>query len=100
MPRMPPWPKERVNEALPFQYTGLDYFGPLYIKEYQGGYRQGICTGCKESLSMPVHLFGSQSYPSGISRGYMFKAAQVQSWNFFSFSNFSNTPYLTSLNRL
>jgi len=35
MPRMPPWPKERVNEALPFQYTGLDYFGPMYIKEFQ-----------------------------------------------------------------
>ena len=34
MPRMPPWPKERVNEALPFEYTGLDYFGPLYVKEY------------------------------------------------------------------
>jgi len=35
MPRMPPWPKERVNEALPFEYTGLDYFGPLYVKQYQ-----------------------------------------------------------------
>ena len=34
MPRMPPWPKERVNEALPFEYTGLDYFGSLYIKQY------------------------------------------------------------------
>ena len=31
---MPPWPKERVVEALPFEYTGLDYFGPLYIKQY------------------------------------------------------------------
>ena len=34
MPRMPPWPKERVNEALPFEYTGLHYFGPLYIKQH------------------------------------------------------------------
>ena len=31
---MPPWPKERVNEALPFEYPGLDYFGPLYVKHY------------------------------------------------------------------
>ena len=31
MPRMPPWPKERVNEALPFEFTGLVYFGPLYV---------------------------------------------------------------------
>ena len=34
MPKMPPWPKERVTEALPFQYTGLDYFGPLFIKDF------------------------------------------------------------------
>ena len=34
MSRMPPWPKERVNEALPFEHTGLDYFGPLYVKQY------------------------------------------------------------------
>ena len=31
---MPPWPKERVTEALPLEYTGLDYFGPLYVKYY------------------------------------------------------------------
>ena len=31
---MPPWPKERVTEALLFEYTGLDYFGPLYVKCY------------------------------------------------------------------
>ena len=34
MPKMPPWPKERVTEALPFQYTGLYYFGPLFIKYF------------------------------------------------------------------
>ena len=34
LPKMPPWPKERVVEALPFEHTGLDYFGPLYIKQY------------------------------------------------------------------
>ena len=34
MPKMPPWPKERVTEPLPFQYTGLDYFGPLFIKYF------------------------------------------------------------------
>jgi len=34
IPRMPLWPKERVNKALPFEYTGLDHFGPLYIKQY------------------------------------------------------------------
>ena len=34
---MPPWPKERVVQALHFEYTGLDYFGPLYIKQYTDG---------------------------------------------------------------
>lgn len=34
LPNMPPWPKERVVEALPFEYTGLDYFGPLHVKLY------------------------------------------------------------------
>lgn len=37
MPNMPPWPKEQVVEALPFEYTGLDYYGPLYIKQYTNG---------------------------------------------------------------
>ena len=34
MPQMPPWPKERVVQSIPFEYTGLNYFGPLYIKNY------------------------------------------------------------------
>ena len=32
MPSMSPWPRNKVIRSLPFQYTGLDYFGPLYIK--------------------------------------------------------------------
>ena len=32
MPSMSPWPSNKVIRSLPFQYTGLDYFGPLYIK--------------------------------------------------------------------
>ena len=33
MPLMTPWPTSKVIRALPFQNTGLDYFGPLYIKQ-------------------------------------------------------------------
>ena len=32
MPRMAPYPPSRIEEFSPFTYTGLDYFGPLYIK--------------------------------------------------------------------
>ena len=34
MPKMPPLPQERVVRSLPFEYTGLDYLGPLYIKQF------------------------------------------------------------------
>jgi len=36
MPQMSPWPKEKLTRSLPFQHTGLDYFGPLYIKKSNG----------------------------------------------------------------
>lgn len=34
MPEVPPLPRERVARSLPFEFTGLDYFGPLYIKQF------------------------------------------------------------------
>ena len=33
LPRMPPWPRQRVAESLPFQFIGLDYLGPVFVKE-------------------------------------------------------------------
>ena len=30
---MPPWPKERVLRSTPFRYIGLDYPGPICVKE-------------------------------------------------------------------
>ena len=32
MPATPAWPRERVTRSLRFEYTGLDYLGPVYIK--------------------------------------------------------------------
>ena len=32
MPLISPFPSERVKEAVPFTYTGIDYCGPLFIK--------------------------------------------------------------------
>ena len=36
MLKIPPRPKERVAQSFPFEYTGLDYMGPLYVKVYSG----------------------------------------------------------------
>ena len=33
IPHMPPWPKERITRSSPFSFTGLDYLGPLFIRE-------------------------------------------------------------------
>ena len=33
MPPMALWPKSRVMKSSPFSFVGLDYLGPLYIKE-------------------------------------------------------------------
>jgi hypothetical protein len=32
LPRMPSWPRERVSRSAPFQFTGVDYFGPMKVK--------------------------------------------------------------------
>ena len=40
---MAPWPRERVSKATPFTYTGLDYLGPLYIKEKAETSKVWIC---------------------------------------------------------
>ena len=34
MPEMPPLPRERVASSAPFEFTGVDYFGPQYIKQF------------------------------------------------------------------
>jgi len=33
LPIMPPWPCERVSRLELFQYIGLDYLGPVSVKE-------------------------------------------------------------------
>ena len=43
MPTMPPLPRERVNEAVPFAHCGIDYFGPMYIKQSSGPQKVWVC---------------------------------------------------------
>ena len=33
LPKMAPYPRERVCESKPFTYVGVDYFGPMSVKE-------------------------------------------------------------------
>ncbi|CAC5389764.1 unnamed protein product [Mytilus coruscus] len=43
MPLMPPLPKKRVNESAPFIYTGVDYFGPIFVKSDTGSKKVWVC---------------------------------------------------------
>ncbi|MCP3662859.1 MAG: DUF1759 domain-containing protein [Gammaproteobacteria bacterium] len=36
VPLMPAWPKERVSRSPPYSYVGIDYLGPLRIKDRRG----------------------------------------------------------------
>ena len=43
MPLIPPLPRKRVSESAPFTYTGVDYFGPLYVKTVTGTEKVWVC---------------------------------------------------------
>ena len=43
MPSMPPLPSQRVTQSHPFTHTGLDYFGPLYIRDNSGSRKVWVC---------------------------------------------------------
>ena len=43
MPLMPPLPTERVSVAASFTNTGIDYFGPLYIKAKGDTQKVWVC---------------------------------------------------------
>ena len=43
MPSMSPWPSNKVIiRSLPFQYTGLDYFGPLYKNSWNNADKRNV----------------------------------------------------------
>ena len=42
MPPMSPWPEIKVTRSKPFQSTGLDYFGPLYIQDGSSGAKKKV----------------------------------------------------------
>ena len=40
---MPPWPRERVSQSDPFRFVGLDYLGPVYVKNHDDFNKTWIC---------------------------------------------------------
>ena len=43
LPSMSPWPRKKVAKCAPFTYTGLDYFGPLYIQNKSSKEKVWVC---------------------------------------------------------
>ena len=43
MPMMPPLPTSPVSESVPFTHTGIDYFGPLFIKNKTESQKVWVC---------------------------------------------------------
>ena len=40
---MPPWPCERVARSDPFQFVGVDYLEPVYVKEGSQLHKVWVC---------------------------------------------------------
>lgn len=43
IPKQPPLPKERVTQSLPFTYTGVNFFGPVWVKENNKDIKMWSC---------------------------------------------------------
>ena len=43
LPHMPPWPRERMSCSDPFQFVGLDYIGPINVREGSELKKMWVC---------------------------------------------------------
>jgi hypothetical protein len=58
-------PSERVNPAPPFAYTGMDAFGPFYIKEGRKELKRwGIIFTCLASRTVHLETLNSMNTDS------------------------------------
>ena len=61
-------PEERITETAPFHYTGMDVFGPFYIKEGQKTLkRYGLLFTCLASRAVHLETLNSMEADSFIS---------------------------------
>ena len=71
MPSMSPWLSNKVIKSLPFQFTGLDYFGPLYIKSLNHVDRRKVwvclftCVDVREIHVETVADLSAEEFPDG-----------------------------------
>ena len=56
LPSMSPWPRKEVAQSAPFTYTGLDYFGPLYIQAESSKERFGCVSTCGTVRTIHLEL--------------------------------------------
>jgi hypothetical protein len=43
LPKMPPWPRERVSRSKAFQFCGVDYFGPVNVSTGVATSKMWVC---------------------------------------------------------
>ena len=62
MPSMPPLPTKRVTQSSPFSHSGVDYFGPLFIKAKNENRKVWVCLyTCLVTRAIHLELMSDMS---------------------------------------
>ena len=62
MPSMPPLPTKRVTQSSPFSHSGVDYFGPLFIKAKNKNRKVWVCLfTCLVARAIHLELMSDMS---------------------------------------
>lgn len=105
--KMSDLPEERVTQAAPFHYTGIDVFGPFYVKEgHKTLKRYGLIFTCLASRAVHLETLNTMETDSFISalrrfinrRGKVCELRSDQGTNFVGARN-ELTDALQELNR-
>ena len=65
--KMSDLPEERVTQAAPFHYTGMDVFGPFYVKEGRKTLKGGLIFTCLASSAVHLETLNTMETDSFIS---------------------------------
>ena len=110
VPEMPSLPIQRVTEAKPFQFTGVDYTGPLYVKAFTGKLTTKVYVAlftclCTRAVHLEVSIDASAEAFARVFRRFVAQntAPQImysdRGSNFIGFQpmlkEFMNSPVIT-----